>query len=132
MLTTPTAHGTVLSVSGTRMHHQPPFRSFRYSFRFLFSHLHVWSVPGVRAEGLGAVAQNELVRLGRDGIWGEVVRLESTGSGAVVAAIEAFEDAQNAPGEAVSNEELTATSLASIAASLEYQNMLTLDDAEVV
>lgn len=29
----------------------------------------------------------------------------------------------------VSNEELTATSLASIAASLEYQNMLTLDDA---
>lgn len=47
-------------------------------------------------------------------------------------AIEAFEDAQNAPGEAVSNEELTATSLASIAASLEYQNMLTLDDAEVV
>jgi V-type H+-transporting ATPase subunit A len=38
------------------------------------------------------VAQNELVRLGRDGIWGEVVRLESTGRGAVVAAIEAFED----------------------------------------
>ncbi|WP_033118138.1 hypothetical protein [Intestinimonas butyriciproducens] len=50
----------------------------------------------------------------------------------VLDAIEAFEDAQNAPGEAVSNEELTATSLASIAASLEYQNMLTLDDAEVV
>jgi V-type H+-transporting ATPase subunit A len=38
------------------------------------------------------VAQNELVRLGRDGIWGEVVRLESTSRGAVVAAIEAFED----------------------------------------
>ena len=31
-----------------------------------------------------------------------------------------------------SNEELTATSLASIAASLEYQNMLTLDDVEEV
>lgn len=31
----------------------------------------------------------------------------------------------------VSNEELTATSLASIAASMEYQNMLTLEDAEV-
>ena len=30
-----------------------------------------------------------------------------------------------------SNEELTATSLASIAASMEYQNMLTLEDAEV-
>lgn len=29
------------------------------------------------------------------------------------------------------NNELTATSLASIAASMEYQNMLTLDDAEV-
>lgn len=46
--------------------------------------------------------------------------------------IEAFEDAASAaPEETVSNEELTATSLASIAASLEYQNMLTLDDAEV-
>ena len=32
---------------------------------------------------------------------------------------------------AKSNEELTATSLASIAASMEYQNMLTLDDMEV-
>lgn len=31
----------------------------------------------------------------------------------------------------ISNEELTATSLASIAASLEYQNLLTLDDVEV-
>ena len=31
----------------------------------------------------------------------------------------------------ISNEELTATSLASIAASLEYQNMMTLDDVEV-
>jgi hypothetical protein len=45
--------------------------------------------------------------------------------------IEAFEDAMNAPVSA-SNEELTATSLASIAASLEYQNMMTLDDAEEV
>ena len=32
----------------------------------------------------------------------------------------------------ISNEELTATSLASIAASLEYQNMITLDDIEEV
>ena len=47
-------------------------------------------------------------------------------------AIEAFEDAQNAtPSERVSNAELTATSLASIAASMEYQNMMTLDDVEV-
>lgn len=49
-------------------------------------------------------------------------------------AIEAFEDRANAPAESgtVSNEELTATSLASIAASLEYQNMMTLDDIEEV
>lgn len=45
--------------------------------------------------------------------------------------IEAFEDAMNTPDpNAVSNEELTATSLASIAASMEYQNMMTLDDVE--
>lgn len=49
-----------------------------------------------------------------------------------LAAIEAFEDAANAPSEGVSNEELTATSLASIAASMEYQNMMTLDDVEEV
>ena len=47
-----------------------------------------------------------------------------------LAAIEAFEDAQTAPSDTVSNEELTATSLASIAASMEYQNMLTLEDVE--
>ena len=47
--------------------------------------------------------------------------------------IEAFEDAQNTyDPNAVSNEELTATSLASIASSLEYQNMMTLDDVEEV
>lgn len=48
-------------------------------------------------------------------------------------AIEAFEDARNAQAESnsISNEELTATSLASIAAQLEYQNMMTLDDVEV-
>ena len=57
-----------------------------------------------------------------------------------LAAIEAFEDAREA--EQISkakaqaettaaNEELTAVSLASIAASMEYQNMLTLDDVEV-
>lgn len=49
-----------------------------------------------------------------------------------LAVIEAFEDAMNTPDpNAVSNEELTATSLASIAASMEYQNMMTLPDEEV-
>ena len=57
-----------------------------------------------------------------------------------LAAIEAFEDAREAEQAAqakahaetmAANEELTATSLASIAASMEYQNMLTLDDVEV-
>ena len=48
-----------------------------------------------------------------------------------LAAIEAFEAAKTAEIKAtVSNEELTATSLASIAASLEYQNMMSLDDIE--
>lgn len=45
--------------------------------------------------------------------------------------IEAFDEQQNAMQNAtVSNEELTATALTSIASSLEYQNMLTLDDVE--
>ena len=49
----------------------------------------------------------------------------------ILQTIEDFEDSQNAVDEtAVSNEELTATSLASIAASLEYQNMMTLDDVD--
>lgn len=49
-----------------------------------------------------------------------------------LAVIEAFEDAMNTPDpNAVSNEELTATSLASIAASMEYQNMMTLPDEGV-
>lgn len=57
-----------------------------------------------------------------------------------LAAIEAFEDAREAEQTAKAqaqaeataiNEELTATSLASIAASMEYQNLLTLDDEEV-
>lgn len=52
-------------------------------------------------------------------------------------AIEAFEDKRNAETTAASqnatiNEELNAASLASIAASLEYQNMMTLDDVEEV
>ena len=48
----------------------------------------------------------------------------------ILAAIEDFED--NPPvSDTVSNEELTATSLASIAASMEYQNMMTLPDEEV-
>lgn len=52
-------------------------------------------------------------------------------------AIEAFDVAKKAEAEekranTISNEELTATSLASIAASMEYQNMLTLEDAEVI
>lgn len=51
-------------------------------------------------------------------------------------AIEAFDDAREAAAaeaaaNSVSNDELTATSLASIASSMEYQNMLTLDDVEV-
>lgn len=51
-------------------------------------------------------------------------------------AIEAFEDAKEAEAaeksaDALTSEELTAVSLASIAASLDYQNMLTLEDAEV-
>lgn len=57
-----------------------------------------------------------------------------------LAAIEAFDDAREAEHAAQAkakaeataiNEDLTATSLASIAASMEYQNMLTLDDVEV-
>ena len=53
-----------------------------------------------------------------------------------LAVIEAFDDEREnaqkeASANAVTNEELTATSLASIAASMEYQNMLTLEDAEV-
>ena len=57
-----------------------------------------------------------------------------------LAAIEAFDDAREADQAAkakaqaeaaAANEELTATSLASIAASMEYQNLLTLDDMEV-
>lgn len=52
-------------------------------------------------------------------------------------AIEAFEDKRNADSitaaeNARVNEELNASSLASIAASLEYQNMMTLDDVEEV
>lgn len=54
-----------------------------------------------------------------------------------LAVIEAFEakrneDAAVASANAAANEELNATSLASIAASLEYQNMMTLDDVEEV
>lgn len=57
--------------------------------------------------------------------------------------IEAFEEAEEiaraerialeaeASANAAMNEELTAMSLASIAASLEYQNMMTLEDVEV-
>lgn len=46
---------------------------------------------------------------------------------------EAWEDAMNMPDpNVINNEELTAVSLASIAASMEYQNMLTLDDVEEV
>ena len=49
-----------------------------------------------------------------------------------LAVIETFdEEREQTEKMAVSNEELTATSLASIAASMEYQNMLTLEDAEV-
>lgn len=44
---------------------------------------------------------------------------------------EAAAKAQSEAETTAMNEELTATSLASIASSMEYQNMLTLDDAEV-
>lgn len=42
-----------------------------------------------------------------------------------------IENEKEANADAIFNEELTASSLASIAASLEYQNMMTLDDVEV-
>ena len=57
-----------------------------------------------------------------------------------LAAIEAFEDAREAEARAkaeaqaeaeLANAELNASSLASIAAQLEFQNMMTLDDVEV-
>lgn len=53
-----------------------------------------------------------------------------------LAAIEAFDDARaeeeaEAAAQARTNEEISAVSLASIAASMEYQNMLTLEDVEV-
>ena len=44
--------------------------------------------------------------------------------------IEAFEDAMNAPSDEPTNEEITATSLASIAAALDFQNMMSLPDEE--
>ncbi len=57
-----------------------------------------------------------------------------------IAKIEVFEDERNAKAEAeararaeaeATNAEINASSLASIAASMEYQNMLTLEDVEV-
>lgn len=53
-----------------------------------------------------------------------------------LAVIETFDEEREqaekeASTNALANEELTATSLASIAASMEYQNMLTLEDVEV-
>lgn len=57
-----------------------------------------------------------------------------------LASIEAFEDAREAEAQAAakeaaaiesSNAAMTATSLASIAASMEFQNLLTLEDVEV-
>ena len=57
-----------------------------------------------------------------------------------LAAIEAFDDAREAQTAAdakakaeaaAANEEMTAASLASIAASMEYQNLMTLEDVEV-
>ena len=43
--------------------------------------------------------------------------------------IEAFEKASSIPSAEATTEDLTTTSLASIAASLEYQNMMSLEDA---
>ena len=48
-----------------------------------------------------------------------------------LAVIEAFEDAMNTPSMEPTNEDLNAASLASIAASLEFQNMMSLPDEEV-
>ena len=53
-----------------------------------------------------------------------------------LAVIEAFDDEREAAqkeaaANAAANEDLTSSSLASIAASLEYQNMMTLEDVEV-
>ena len=48
-----------------------------------------------------------------------------------LAVIEAFEDAMNTPSMEPSNEDMNAASLASIAASLEFQNMMSLPDEEV-
>ena len=48
-----------------------------------------------------------------------------------LAVIEAFEDAMNSPSIEPSNEDMNAASLASIAASLEFQNMMSLPDEEV-
>lgn len=53
-----------------------------------------------------------------------------------LAMIEAFEDARNAEAQEYARnkaiaDEMTLESLASIAASMEYQNMLTLEDVEV-
>ena len=45
-------------------------------------------------------------------------------------AIEAFEKASSIQSAEATTEDLTATSLASIAASLEYQNMMSLEDAK--
>ena len=45
-------------------------------------------------------------------------------------AIEDFEDYLNEPKNGASNEDLNAASLASIAASLEFQNMMSLPDEE--
>ena len=44
--------------------------------------------------------------------------------------IEAFEDAQNEQADEVTAQDVTAASLASIAASLEFQNMMALPDVE--
>lgn len=44
--------------------------------------------------------------------------------------IEAWEDAQNTPSDEATAEDVAAASLASIAASLEYQNMMSLPDVE--
>ena len=44
--------------------------------------------------------------------------------------IEAFEDAMNAPSDEATAQDVTAASLASIAASLEFQNMMSLPDVE--
>ena len=101
--------------------------------------------PVAKIEGITIICSAGEINGGFFGILGSLVEMYErqgadfsacTTDEEKMAVIEAFDDAKEqaqkeASANAVSNEELTATSLASIAASMEYQNMLTLEDVEV-